>query len=261
MTKKKWNIATFHFFISFLLLLIFSGCASTFKPNEEKENEAVFSRKMGMALFVEKQYQRAYVEFQKAIELNDRDKESFYYIGYIYTLWGQYENAIKFLKKAISLDKHYAEAYNHLGVVYLNLQKWDKALESFHKAIREPLYETPEMAYYNAGRAYYYRGDYLKAIDSLQNSLTRSPDFARANYFMGLIHLKLGGDENAKQEFLIAIEKYPDYVEAHWNLAKLYLEKGERRKSFFHFKKVATITKDDNLKKDALRYLELIQVN
>ena len=255
--KKRYLCFLIAMFIMFGLSLLSCLRLKSVSQNDLKQSR--YFKEVGQSYILEGKYQNAYVEFQKAVELNPLDKELYYYIGFIQAKWGAYDKSIEYFKKAIYIDKHYAEAHNHLGIAYLSLQKWDKAIDSFNKAIREPLYGTPEVAYYNLGTAYYYKGDYLESLSTIKEALKRKEIFPQAQYLKGQIYNKLGKTSEAVKAYKNAIKHYDDYGEAHLELAKIYLKEGDRRKAFEHFERAANSSVDGKVKKEALKYIEILK--
>jgi Tfp pilus assembly protein PilF len=260
MMSKKLN-----FLDSFIILLSLVFLVTSCMSMSEKRKRNIFHRKMGVSKMMEGDDQAAFIEFQKALEYIPDDKESYNLIGLFYYKQNNYKKAVEYYLKAIDIDKHYAEAYNNLGAAYMRLEKWDEALEVFDKALSEPMYATPERALFNKGAVYYYTGEYLKAIDSLEEVLRRSPDFTAAYYYKGLIYLKLDRKKDAINEFKQAIEGYPDYVEAHWELANIYLRDGNSQEALHHFERIVKSKSRDKeanvnkIKEDAKRYIELLK--
>lgn len=255
--KKRFLV--FWIFIISIFGLTALSCLRFKSVSQNELKQSKYFKEVGQSYVLETKYQEAYVEFQKALDLNPLDKELYYYIGFIEAKWGKYDKAVEYLKKATYIDKHYAEAYNHLGIAYLNLEKWDKAIDSFNKAIREPLYGTPEIAYYNLGTAYYYKGDYLESLSALEEALKRKENFPHAKFLKGQIYNKLGKTSEAIKAYTNAINDYSDYGDAHLELAKIYLKGGKRQKALEHFEKAASSSPEGKIKEEALKYIDLLK--
>jgi len=217
-------------------MLLFSSCASN--PSREKINSAETHIKLGASYLENEQFNDAFMEFQKAIELNPRSKKTLYYLGYLSARFEKYDEAITYYKKAISIDPAYSEAINSLGVTYAETGNWDEAVIYFDSALSNPMYETPEMAYANKGYALYMKEDYRNAERAVKEALIRNRLYPMASYVLGLIYTKLGDDDAAIEEFKKAIGMVPGYAEAHMELAKTYLRSGNKAKALKHFEAV-----------------------
>lgn len=246
----------FTFFALSLLLFVFS-CAST-PTSENIKNAEAFSQ-LGYSYFNGGHLNEAFVEFQKAVALNPKNKEALSYLGLISTQFKKYDEAISYFKRAISVDPNYADAINNLGVTYVEMGDPDEGIKQFKAALRNPLYRTPAQAYLNMGYAYYKKGDFVNAENYLRDSLIRNPVSPATLYTLGLVYLETDRDDSAIMEFKKAIGIMPDYVDAHWELAMLYLKKGDKARALKHFKAVAE--KDNNVERSrtALQYIEKLK--
>ena len=239
--------------LCFLLL----SCATT--PDADDIKNAEVRYKIGASYLTEQRLNDASIEFRKAIALNPQDKQSLNYLGLISTEFEKYDEAVSYFNRAIAIDPNYSEAMNNLGVTYTRRHMWDDAVNYFKMALKNPLYATPEMAYSNMGYAFYSKGDYVSAADAMKKSLMRSPESPRANYILGLVHVKLGDDETAIEGFKKAVAAAPDYTDAHWELANAYLRTGDNEKALKHFRIVVKIGGSDERVKEALRQIEALR--
>src|SRR5215831_5043542 len=71
------------------------------------------------------------------------------------------------------------------------------------------------------------KGDIAKALAELQSVVTRAPDNPVSRYNLGRAHAARGEWEQARQQFVKAIELRPDYVMARLALAQLQVTRGE----------------------------------
>ncbi len=244
-------------FLVFSVLFFTVSCATA--PNVEDVNRADTHYKLGVSYLAREQLNEAFVEFQKAIKFNPKNKNSLNALGLISTEFKEYGDAVTYYKRAISIAPDYSEAMNNLGVTYVKMEEWDEAIKYFKMALKNPLYSTPQRAYSNMGYTFYMKGDYHNAMQTLKGAITRYPDFLRPIYFLGLVYIKLGKIETAIEEFKKAVDLAPEYIDAHWELANAYLRIGDEEKAFKHFKVIAESSADNDKREDALKYLELLE--
>ncbi|MBI4849627.1 MAG: tetratricopeptide repeat protein [Nitrospirae bacterium] len=242
---------------SLLFALFIASCATMTNPEDMKEAEG--HNKLGSVYLSTGQLNEAHIEFQKALQLDPKNKETYTYLGHISSRYRKYDEAVTYYKRAISLDPNYSDAMNNLGVVYLDMENWDEAIKYFTAALNNPLFLTPERAYSSMGYAYYKKGDYDSAAKVLKEALIRNPVFPVANFNLGLVYVKLGDDRSAIDEFSKAIAIMPDYMDAHWELAKSFLRSGERSRALEHFRIVAEKDRDIKRSREALEYVELLK--
>lgn len=253
---KISNLLSKIYFCFFVILLLFYGCVTT---DENKAfNRAEAHYKLGVSYMSKGQLNDAFIEFQKAVDIDPEHKESLNSLGYISTRFKKYNDAKSYYKKAISIDPKYSEAMNNLGITYLELEAWDEAIRYFKMALENPLYLTPEKAYSNMAFAYYKKGDYRSSEYAVKEALTRAPDFPSALYIHGLLNVVSGDDESAIKDFKRILNIIPDYMEAHWEIANAYLRIGERDKALEHFRIISEKSEDQKLVDEAKEYIMLL---
>jgi tetratricopeptide (TPR) repeat protein len=88
---------------------------------------------------------------------------------------GRYNKAMVEFQKAIMIKPDYAEAHNNLGVIYRAKGLYEKAIDEFQLAIRfKPKFA---IAYYNLARAYAQNNDEQKAIEALKQAIHLNDKF------------------------------------------------------------------------------------
>jgi len=250
-------ILILHVLCPLFLFLLLTACATT--PNKEDTITAEAHFKLGVSYISKGELTEASIEFQKALNLNPKHKESLHALGFINTRFGKYDEAISYYKQAISIDPKYSEAMNSLGVAYMETEKLDEALKYFNMALDNPFYSTPEKPYSNIGLVYYRKGDYRGAEDAVKKATIRNPNFPVAMYIQGLLYLQEGDDEAAMKKFTKALTIEPAYLEARLELAKAYVRSGEQDKALEHFKIIAEKAENTAIGKEALEYIKLLE--
>jgi type IV pilus assembly protein PilF len=177
-------------------LLLVGGCAT-----EERVKKADGYYQEGMA-HLSSDRQKSFVSFQKAIQHNPRHRDAHYSIGHLYVLQGKYKQAEEEFRDAIRIDPNYSEAHNYLGDVLAQEDRWTEAIESYRRALSNPLYSTPDIAWYNMGLAYAHEGDMEKAIQAFEDARVVSPPSlspAKLNLELGKAYYKLGYNVQARE--------------------------------------------------------------
>jgi tetratricopeptide (TPR) repeat protein len=137
---------------------------------------------------LESDQQKAFVSFQKAVQLNPSNKEARYGLGHILALQGKLPQAEEEFIAATKLDESYSEAYTYLGQVLEKQGRWTEAIAAFRKALTNPLYTTPDLARYHLGRSLAHENDYQGAMEAFEDALVVNPP----NVPPALLHLELG---------------------------------------------------------------------
>ena len=116
----------------------------------------------------------------------------------------EFENAIKAFTKAIAIDSRIADAYYFRGRAYFNLGQAQQAIQDYDDAIR--LNPRFALAYSNRGFAYVNLGQLEKAIQDFGEAIRLNPNSAQAHAGRGFAYTVLGEDAKARQDADRAIE-------------------------------------------------------
>ena len=185
-----------------LLIGWLPGCATS----EESLQKSKGYYQEGIATLDHDQ-QKAFVSFQKAVQLDPGNKEARYGLGHILALQGKFPQAEEELRTATKLDENYSEAYTYLGQVLEKQERWKDAIAAFRQALTNPLYATPDLARFHLGRMLVHEGDFQGAMEAFEDALVVNPP----NVPPALLHLELGrvyyklGFERRSRETLIKV--------------------------------------------------------
>ncbi len=129
--------------------------------NKSKQKIRPYNER-GLAYFDKGDYDKAIIDFTRAVELNRNYADGFYNRGNVYQKQGVYDKAILDYTAAIMINPRYAKAYINRGLVYYLSQAYEKAVFDFKQAIEIAPFET--VAYYNLAAAYYDAKQYDLAV-------------------------------------------------------------------------------------------------
>jgi len=230
--------------------ILLSACA-----NQEDIRKADAHYKMGYSFLIDQQIQPAYVEFQKASELNPKDRDTHYALGHIYFIQGNYPKAESEFQRVVKLDPRYAEGWNYLGKVYDEEGKSELALQQFDKALSFPQYLTPDLAQYNKGRVYLKLKQPDQALLAFSAALRINPNHALAAFETGRIYEDQGRTREAIAAFEITVRQLPDFAEGRYHLAKAYARAGMPEKAEESYRKVVDLAPGSPWAEDAKNYL------
>ena len=224
-------------------LLFLGACATT--SSEEKLQKASAHRQMGISYLNDNNIQPAFVEFQKALELNPKDKEVLNGLGVIYLLkLEDYPKAIDYFQRSLKVDNNFSEATNNLGVAYEKVGKYDEAVNSYKAAIANPLYRNTDKAFNNLGRAYYRLKRYDDAIDAYREAVKRNSDFHMPYFGLALCFNSLGRYGDAATALKKAVDMDRSY-------------RGDREKAMNDMREKKLLLKGDE-EKDVEDLLEIM---
>ena len=143
---------------------------------------------------------------------------------------GKMLEAIERLKQAIFVYPDYLMARNNLGARYLKLNRLDEAVEQFKAAIEiNPKAFNPNL---NLGIVLIHQNKYSEAIQRLSELRSIDVSEPAGYYYLGFALLKVAQLELSEQQFRKALEfGSAEYLVAHYYLAHIHLQRGERDKA------------------------------
>ena len=201
--------------------------------------------RIGISYFTRGEYDKAITEFEKSLELNENDTESYYYLGQcylqkgiieynnknIFKAYSLYRKANKFAEQVIPRYKKIIEdnpedlnSYLKLGYIYETrsivpfVNEYNEALEYYLKALDLATSSSSPSAgntgiiiYLNTriGYIYFKKKNYSQAIEYLEKAEEMSPHNAEVAYYLGLSYDKIREKEKARKFLSRVIELAP----------------------------------------------------
>jgi tetratricopeptide (TPR) repeat protein len=149
--------------LGMFVCLFFTGC-------RDKSAAAADHWERGEAHYLDGQYDQAFSELTKAIELDPRLARAYVIRGMAYNDKDEHDLAIADFTKLIEIKPTDARAYGYRGTAYGNKGEYDLAVADYSKAIEIDPKITD--AYGGRASAYYYKGEYDKAWKDVNTAQT-----------------------------------------------------------------------------------------
>lgn len=240
---RRYPVNAIKIFLLLTALFFILSCATV--GNEEEVQQAAAHYKLGLSYRNENKIQNAFIEFQKAYDLNPNDKDNLNAIGLIYLLdFDEIPKAMEFFEKAIRVDPDFSDAYNNLGYAYQTSGDFETALSYYRKAASNVLYATPEKTYFNMGNSYYRIGRYEEAIHAFKQAIKRAPKIHLPYLGLALCYNAMSQYGYASTAMTEAIKLHPTY-------------KGNRGKALEDFK-TQRLSTTGYEEKDIRDYIEIL---
>lgn len=197
--------------VGVVAVALLAGCASE-EELMKRQREADGHYKQGISV-IETDQQRAFVSFQKSIQLDPGNYDAHYALGSIYFQRNDYAAAEREFRTAVKIDPVNGDALNFLGRTLIELKRLPEATEMLQKATLLPLYPTPDLAYVNLADALRMQNDVPGAIQALQSALKIDPPHvprALVYLVLGQLYIKQGDDGKAREALAQAKSLDPD---------------------------------------------------
>lgn len=154
---------------------------STMLLDKELKTEAEYNN-LGIQYYSIGQYEKARVQYRKAIEINPNSYVAYYNIGSTYMKELDYVNADKAYLQSIAINPQYYQSYFKRGNLFIYQKKYHQAIELYNKAIGlNPMYED---AYMNLAIALLNIEEIEKALDAFRKILKINPNNHQASQVM-----------------------------------------------------------------------------
>ncbi len=145
----------------------------------------------GRALYFLNRYQEAIASYDKALAIQPGYYSAWDNRGDVLVYLKRYEEAIASYDKALAIQPNYYYAWNSRGVTLHFLNRYEEAIASYNKALEiQP--NSHFMTWFNRGKALYSLGRYEEAVLSYNRALEIKPDFHTATLYKLLILVKTG---------------------------------------------------------------------
>ena len=166
-------------------------------------------------------------ELTMAVSINPNYAQAYSTRGLVLYYIKEMESADKDFRKALELDPKDPEISNHYGWFLCQTGKEKESIAYFQRAIKNPLYQTPETAYLNAGTCFIKTGDLASAEEYIGKNLRFNRENPQALYQLAVIRYKQGNYDAAKKHLLDVARLTDPNAEALWLLIKVSRRLGE----------------------------------
>ena len=178
-----------------LAVLLLTACSSSSaKRQTEKAHEAaVYNVQLGLAYMNQGDLERAKDKLDRAATQDPNSADVHSARATLYARLNETDKADSEFRTALRLAPNDPRMVNNYAVYLCQSGRTDEGVKRFLEAAKNPLYTTPEIAYTNAGVCLHTAKKY----------------------------------EDARANFMRALQVRPNYAEAQYQLANLQFERGE----------------------------------
>lgn len=162
-----------------------------FEKTNKRNSDVAFN--IGKSYFGLHNIGKAIEYYKITLELEPKDKYSFYQLGYCYASLAtpDKDSALEYYNKAIEVDKAYYDAYLNRGLLYdTQFKNLKKAHEDLEKSIE--IRPKNKFSYLYNAMVYRDEEDYAKAKDVFTKVIDLYPDYAQAYFERAITWYKIG---------------------------------------------------------------------
>ena len=184
-----------NFLVLIFLVPALTACTGTSSRNLRSSSgtidEAVYANiNLGVQYMNQGNYEQALDKLERARRIDPGYHQTYNMLGLLYQQLGENDLAESSFRRAMSLNGNDPATLNNYGQFLYTRKEYKKAEELFLKAAAHPLYETPEVAYFNAGRCAMTGNDKVKAEDYFRRALDKNPTMPESLLMMADLSLQ-----------------------------------------------------------------------
>jgi tetratricopeptide (TPR) repeat protein len=205
-----------------LVCIIFFSLLTSCK-NQEDKAEKYFAR--GNALFAQKDYVKARLEYKNAARISPTNPKVIYSLGLVEEAQGNITQALKAFLVAEQQDGNYAPAISKLVHYFMAAQQYEEVTKRIdHLLSIDP---TNATAYAIKGSLFLKSKEYDEARVRVQKALNIDPANVIAYSVLAGIHNAQSEPEKAISALKKGIERNPKEVSLHLLMAAIYSENND----------------------------------
>ncbi len=163
------------------------------------------------AYYFKNDYENAFLNVRKVIDLNPRDYNAYYKLGNIHFDMKEYSNAIGDYSKSLEINNSYYPCYLKLGLVYFNIDEYKKCIQSLDDAEK---YGCKDIELYsNRGEAFLALGKFNEAIRDFNIAIDIDPNAFGIYFDRGVAYSNLNEYAKSYSDLIYSrrlMEKYND---------------------------------------------------
>ena len=173
--------------------------------------------------------------FKKAVDEDNDDALSLFYLASCKAKIGEKEEAIKYFQKVLELRPSYIEAYKSLAMIYVEFSQVDNAIQVISKALNNSEIEPDYSIYYILSTSYMLKKDYKNSIIYLEKALELNPEHIAMANSLAVAYMNVGENEKAIKLLLEIFEKDKENSLTAYNLGICYQSMNDYKNALKYF--------------------------
>jgi type IV pilus assembly protein PilF len=185
--------------LHFLLLVasvFMVACTGGQENLKEKKNARDLKRaseinvQLAVGYLKREQYKVSKEKLDKAINQDPTNVDAYTTMAFLMMQLNEMSEAENYYLEALDIKGKNPELRNNYGTYLCKVGRIDEAVEEFRLAYTNPFYDTPYLAYSNAGTCLLQAGDYKKSETFLRKALRKQPKLSGALLSMAELGVK-----------------------------------------------------------------------
>jgi type IV pilus assembly protein PilF len=183
-------------------LAVLAGCGTKKDGSHPNTKSAQVHTELAGLYFERAQAGIALSELEKALEADSDYAPAYGMRGLVHMSLREDNEAEDDFKKSLRLDNTDSETHNNYGWFLCQRGREKESIPHFMAAVKNPLYQTPALAYLNAGICSQKIGSNKDSEEFLQKALQIQPGMPQALFAMSQLSFSVGDYVTAKRYFV-----------------------------------------------------------
>jgi tetratricopeptide (TPR) repeat protein len=147
---------------------------------------------------------------------------------------GNIESASAHFRRCMAIDKSRVDPYIDISIMYVEKGRLNDAISVIEDGLK---IKEDSMLLWMLGRAYYKKGNYLRAKELLEKTNSIDPEFYFSYNDLGIVLMKLKKFGDANAAFTVALAIQPNSAEINYNIAQSLLMLGKNNEALDYAKR------------------------
>jgi len=213
------------------------------------DNNPYYQNSLAYAYVQLEQYDSAIGLYKKALEANPNDEWSAVVAQALAAIYhqvkGNSDAAISMLENSLLLTKNKSQIHEAIADIYYDNEQLEQAIEYYQRALKDD--ENNPKLYSRLAMAFWEKDCIEKAIIFYSKAIELDSTYDIAYNNLGVVFLDgLGDASRAIEYFRTAVEINPNYVLAHFNLARSHETMNEKINAAKQYQKALNLNKIHN---------------
>jgi type IV pilus assembly protein PilF len=201
----------------------------TTQEGADAKTRAEIHMQLGAAYFEMRSFGVALEELNEALKADANYGPAHNMLGLVYMELGEDDLAQRSFERALSINAMDSDANNNFGWFLCKRKRHDEGIKYFMAALKNPLYQTPDKSFVNAGLCARERGDDAAAAKYFDSALRVRPAQAQALYQLADLAFQRDALPEAR-DYLTRLARVgsPLSAEALWLALRVERRAGDR---------------------------------
>jgi hypothetical protein len=176
------------------------------------------------------------------LQMNPESWTAHNFLGHALIGAGQPQESISHFRKTLDLKQEFL-ARKHQSCMELERSRNLQALQ-FEKQKITPVQAGMYIAHHNLGNGFLLSGMHKEAAEQFRIALQLKPEYVNSRVNLGIAYLEMGDTNNAIALLSEALRSAPNNFEAHYNIGRAYRAAGQKDNAAKHFSRAHQLRPD-----------------